>query len=192
MRHTTVIALSALVLAFAEAPALAADDASLFAGSIFQSLAAIIAFVLLLFILGKYAWGPILQGLQDREQKIKHDLEAAELANRKAQDTLAEYEEKLAEAHAEARRLLDDARGDADRLRQRLQRETEDEIARLRDRAKEEIGQARNQAVQDLYTEAAQLSIAAAEKILRRQIHEDDARSLVEASLHELEQTQPR
>lgn len=161
---------------------------NLFAGTLWQSGAAIVAFLILLFVLTKYAWGPILTGLQEREGKIKADLAQAEAANKAAQQTLADYERKLAEAHAEARKLVEQAKGDAEKVRQRLASETEAEIAKMRQRATAEIGQAKTQAVQELYDRAAELSIAVAEKVLGRNITDADTQALVDRSLRELDE----
>lgn len=143
-------------------------------------------FLLLLIVLSKFVWPHILNGLQAREERIRHDLAAAEAANREAQTTLADYKKQLAEAHAEARRLIDQARIDADSTRQRLIADTETEAARLRKRAAEEIEQAKNAATQELYAKAAELSVAVAEKILQRQITDADNQRLIEQSLAEL------
>jgi F-type H+-transporting ATPase subunit b len=148
----------------------------------------LILFVLLVVVLGKFVWPPILQGLQAREDKIRGDIEGAEAANRKAQQTLADFERKLAEAHAEARKLIDQARLDAEAVRGRLAAQTEAEIARMRESAKKEIKGARDQAVQELYAKASELSVAVAEKILQRQITDADTQALVDRSLKELDQ----
>ena len=161
---------------------------NLFAGTLWQSGAAIVAFLIVLVILTKYAWKPILTGLQDRENKIRQDLAQAEAANKSAQQTLADYERKLTEAHAEARKLLEQAKVDADKVRQRLAGETEAEIAKLRERAAAEIGQAKSQAVQELYSRAAELSVVFAEKVLQRNITDADTQSLVNNSLRELDE----
>ncbi|HVL30378.1 MAG TPA: F0F1 ATP synthase subunit B [Sphingomicrobium sp.] len=166
----------------------AGEKENLFAGTLYQSGAAIAAFVILLVVLTKYAWGPILKGLQEREEKIKGDLAQAEAAQKAAKQTLADYEKKLAEAHAEARRLIELAKGDAEKVRQRLVGETEAEIARLRERATAEIRQAKTQAVQELYAQAADLSVAIAEKVLQRSIRDADTQALVDRSLRELDE----
>ena len=147
----------------------------------------LILFVGLLIVLGKFVWPKIILGLEAREGKIRGDIEGAEAANKKAQQTLADYERKLAEAHAEARKLVDQARGDAEKVRQQLAAQTEAEIAKMRDRAKAEISQARHQAVQELYAKASELSIAVAEKILQRQVTDTDTQAMVERSLKEMD-----
>jgi F-type H+-transporting ATPase subunit b len=166
--------------------AAAGGKEDLFAGTLYQSGAAIVAFTILLLVLRAKAWGPILKGLQDREAKIKQDLAAAEAANQAAKQTLVDYEKRLAEAHAESRRLIDQARGDAEKVRQRLAGETEAEIARMRQQATAEISQAKRQAVQEISSLAARLSIDVAGKVLGRQITDADTQVLVDRSLREL------
>lgn len=164
------------------------EKGNLFAGSVWQSMAAIIAFVLLFLILKSKAWGPILKGLQERENKIRYDLQEAEDKATQANATLDEYQTKLKEAHAEAQKLVDQARKDAEAVRARLVSETEEEIARLKDRAQSEITQAKQAAVQALYAQTAQLATAVAGKLLKREISDNDAQSLVDESLQELDQ----
>jgi len=164
------------------------EAASPMAGTLWQSLAAIVAFLLLFAVLYKYAWGPILSGLQAREEKIRNDLSEAERANAEAKKTLEEYKQKLAEAETEARRVLDQAREDGEQLRQRLRSETEDILVQQRQQASDEIRLAKHQAVEDLYAQAANLATAVAGKILQREIGEQDTQRLVDESLNELEQ----
>lgn len=147
----------------------------------------LVLFLLLLWVLGKFVWPHVFQGLQAREEKIRHDITGAEKANREAQQTLEQYKQQLAEAHAEARQLVDQARSDGEALRGRMLADAEKDIARLKERATEEIQQARQQAVQELHDHAARLAVSVASKILQREITEDDNRRLVEQSLSELE-----
>jgi len=147
----------------------------------------LILFLGLLIVLGKFVWPSILKGLQDREKKIREDLTGAEDANAQAQQTLADYEQKLADAHAEARKLLDQARNEGEQLRRKLQADAEAEIASLRDRASNEIGQAKTEAVQELYAHAGQLAVAVAEKILQRQIDDADTQKLFDESLKQMD-----
>jgi len=146
-----------------------------------------VLFIVLLLFLRKFVWPQIISGLDAREGKIRSDIEAAALANEKAQQTLADYEKKLAETHAETRALMEQARGDAESLRQRLMADAEEDVTRLRQRATQEIQQAQQKAVQELYARSAELATAVASKVLQRQINDADAEGLVEESLSELE-----
>ena len=145
-------------------------------------------FLILLFVLGKFVWPHVLQGLQAREAKIRSEIESAEAANQQAKETLDEYQQKLAAAHAEARQLVDQARQDADAVRKRMISETEQEISRMRQRATDQIDQAKQAAVQDLYDRSADLAVSIAGKLLQREIAEQDARQLIDNSLDEMEE----
>lgn len=174
------------------APVLASDAAegdkpSLLSPDLGSAVWSIVLFVLILLVLGKFVWPAILKALQDRETKIREDLEKARQANEQAQATLTQYEQKLAEARAESRQLLDQARADAEELRGKLTGQTEQEIARMRQQATDQIRLAKQQAVQDLYAKAADLTTDIAAKVLQREINEDDARRLVEQSMQQLD-----
>lgn len=187
--------LSLCIIAVNAASTFAADDAhahgehapTLWDGSIYQSIAAIIAFVILFFLLKAKAWGPIISGLQDRENKIREDLASAETARDEATAKTAELDAKLAEAHTEARSIIDQSRADAEAVAAKLKSETEADIQRMKERATGEIETAKQQAVQDLYAKSATLAVAVAEKILNRQIDASDTQTLVDQSLAELD-----
>jgi F-type H+-transporting ATPase subunit b len=162
------------------------DAVTPFAGTIFQSAAAVIVFLILLGILKWKAWGPILKGLQDRENKIKHDLAEAERAARQATATLAEYHTKLAAAQAEARSIIEKSKLDAERVAAQVQEETRQELAQQKTRALAEIQYAKEQAVSDLYAQAAEIGTHVASRILKREIRPQDQQQLVQESLQQL------
>lgn len=170
-------------------PILAAADgeANLLGFNWLEAAFNLLLFIILLVLLSKFAWPHILTGLEAREEKIRHDITSAEKANHDAQQTLEQYKQQLAEAHAEARKLVDQARADGEALRGRMLADAEKEIGRLKQRATDDIQQARQQALQELHDHTAQLAVAVAEKILQRQIDESDNRRLVDQSLAELD-----
>ncbi len=158
-------------------------EESVFAGTIAQSIAAIIVFSILFALLYKFAWGPILKGLQDRENKIRHDLEHAENSAKQATATLEEYRAQLATAHDEVRKVIEQGRADAERLRAQLTEQTQAEINSMRVRAQAEILAAKEQAISELQTQYATVATEVAAKILRRQITNEDQKQLVADSL---------
>lgn len=188
LKHLLVVAAMLGYAGLAFAADTGGEKGNVMSGAIYQSITAIIAFVLLFVILAKFAWGPILKGLQDRENKIKADLEAAEINNNEAKATLEEYKKQLADAQVEARSIIDKAVKDAEAAKQRAVSETEQEIQKVNARAKHEIELAKDKALQELYAQTAQLATLVAEKILQRQIDGQDTQQLVEQSLKELEQ----
>ncbi len=177
------LALAGRVLAATEAGEAAP---SVFAGTLAQSIAAMIVFLLLLAILWKAAWGPILKGLQDRENKIKADLEHAEAAAKDANATLAQYKQQLADAQAEVRKIIDQGRAAADRLAAQLKDQAQADITRIRQRAQRDIKTAKEQAISEVYAQTAMLATQVAGKILQRQINAEDQQRLVQESLDEL------
>lgn len=147
----------------------------------------LVLFLGLWLVLGTMVWPKIVAALEARQAKIKGDIQDAQAANAAAQKTLADYQQKLSEAHAEARKLVDQARKDSESVRARLTSETDAELAKARQRATDEINQAKNGAVQELYAKSAVLAVAVAEKILARQISESDTGKLIEQTLAELQ-----
>ncbi len=158
-----------------------------FAGTLYQSIAAVLVFVLLVVVLRRYAWGPILKGLQDRENKIKTDLEQAQAKADQAQDTLSQYQQRLAEAQDEAAKVIDEARTQAQRIAATLKDQTQAEIEQMRSRAQADINAAKQQAIQEIYTQAADLTTAVASRILQREINTQDHQQLIQESLGALE-----
>ena len=147
----------------------------------------LIVFALLLAVLGKYAWGPIASGLKAREDKIRGDIANAEAARKRAEETLARYNQQLAIAEAQVREILAKAQQDAERMATNMKMQAQQEAEEAKQRATRDIEQARKNAVTDIYAQAADLSTTIAEKILRRNLNADDQRALVESSLQQLQ-----
>ena len=150
-------------------------------------LATIIIFVLLVAVLGKYAWGPILSGLKAREEKIRKDIADAEAARARAEATLREYNQQLATAEQKVREMIAKATADAEQLAASIRARAQQESEETKDRAMRDIENAREQALAEIYAQTAELSTQIAEKILRRNLNPDDQRELVNRSLQELE-----
>ncbi|MEX0746335.1 MAG: F0F1 ATP synthase subunit B [Phycisphaeraceae bacterium] len=178
------------LLVLAAEPAAGEEAASLFEGTFWQSLAAVLAFLILLAILTRYAWAPIINALQQREAKIRGDLEQAERAQQQASATLAEYKAQLAEARKEAQQMIDQSRTEANRAAAQIKDQAQTDIGQMRQRAEREITAAKEQAIAELYEQTATLATSVAGQILGREISADDQRDLVEQSLSKLGQTQ--
>ena len=168
---------------------LAAEDVTPFAGTIYQAVAAAVVFIVVLIVLKKTAWGKILQGLQDRETRIKNDLEGAERSAKEAQKTLNEYQQQLAAANDEVRQVIDQGRADAQKIAAQIKQQAQDEIGQMRNRAESEIAAAKEQALNEIYAETATLATEVAGRILKRQISVEDQQQLVQDALAELTRT---
>lgn len=175
--------------------ALAADEASSGnKGSILppikQGLPAMIAawivFLVVFAVLARVAWPLILKGLSEREQKIREEIEAAEMARKQAKDALEEYERSLAQARAEAQKMLEKTRAQQQQLADELRAKADAELAAMKDKARRDIEAAKRSALAEIYNSAGDLAAAAAGKILRREVNAGDTRRLVEETLGEL------
>ncbi|HOA75462.1 MAG TPA: F0F1 ATP synthase subunit B [Phycisphaerae bacterium] len=183
-----------LVSILALAPAVWAADAahgdgkiSPFTGDLGNAIWTLLIFGLVLFVLGKFAWGPILTGLQRRERFIRESLETAKRDREAAEARLREYEQKLAEAREEASRLVEEGRRDAEVTRRKIEEEARAASEAMIERAKREIGVARDTALRDLYETSAELATSMASGILRRQITPEDHSRMVQDALAQLQ-----
>lgn len=189
---TSALRISGLALsaaAFAATSASAAEGGATggpFEGNIGVALWTLIIFALVIFVLGRYAWGPILGGLQAREKFIRESLEKAKADRVAAETRLQEYTDKLLAARGEATAIVDEARRDADVVKRRIEEEGRAEANALIERARREIGIAKETAVKELYILAAQLTTQAASKVLRREIQPSDHERLIRDAMREL------
>ncbi len=143
----------------------------------------LIIFGILLFVLAKYAWKPILEGLDNREKSIAKNIDDAKTSNEKAQALLAQYEHKLRAAGDEASRLIAEARIDAEKARERIVSEAKEEAQRQRDRAIAEINAARDAAVRELAEKSVDSAVMLASRIVGKSLKPDDHARLIEQSL---------
>ncbi len=140
-----------------------------------------------IFILVKYVFPRIMQGLDDRENKILGEIESAENARAEAEKAKAEFEKALADARREAAEMVSKARADAKAAGDELRARNEQELAEMKRKAREEINSARADAVASLHAEASMLATQIAGKILQREISAVDQQRLLEESLLELQ-----
>lgn len=165
----------------------AAAEPSLFAGDIGNALWTLIIFLLVVFVLGKFAWGPLLGALQQRETFIREALADAKRDREEAEARLAEYSRKLDEARAEASKIVDEGRRDGEAVKGRIEREAREEGDRMIERAKREIDLAKSAAIKELYGKTAEMATEIATKVVRREISAADHERLIEEALESFE-----
>jgi F-type H+-transporting ATPase subunit b len=139
-----------------------------------------ISFAVLFFVMWKFALPAVRTMVENREQRIRGDLERAEHARTEAESALGDYQRQLADARAEAGRIIDEARQAADQVRRDLVARAETDAAELRARSQEDIRLATERAMADLRVQVADLSIDLAEKIVERSLDRDTQRALIE------------
>ena len=133
-----------------------------------------VIFVLLIFLLKKYAWGPILKAVNDREQGIKDALDSAEAAKKEMQSLQADNEKIMKEARAERDSLLKEARDLKNSMISQAKDEAKSEAQKIIESANEAILNEKNAAVSDIKKQVASLSIEIAEKLLKEKLSDDN------------------
>lgn len=150
------------------------------------AVTALVVFLVAFTVLRIKVWPMIVQGLDDRENKIRGEIASAEEAREQAKAALAEYESSLSTARQEATEMISKAKADAKAAADELRSRNDAELADLKNRARTEIESAKKAAISELHAEAAVLAAAIAGKILQREVSVDDQQQLVNEALSEL------
>ncbi len=146
----------------------------------------LVSFVILVVILSRIGWRPMLEAIQAREQQVAASVAEATKLKEQAEALLAEHRAKLAGAEAEIRAMMEEARRRAEQLQAELLAQARQEAEQLRRQAQEDIARARDEALQDLFERTAELVADVAARILPRHLSEQEHRQLVEEALQEL------
>ncbi|MGB0716528.1 MAG: F0F1 ATP synthase subunit B [Phycisphaerae bacterium] len=157
-----------------------------FAGDIGNMIWSLVIFLLVLFMLGKFAWPPILKGLQDREKFIVESLESAKRDRDEAQKILAEHEERISKAREEASAIVEEGRRDAEVLRRSIEDDARAEAQKIADRTKQELELAKDNAIKQLYDLSGKLGTEIASRIIKKEIRAEDHERLIAESIDEL------
>ncbi len=166
----------------------AADEgqSNLFAGDIGNAVWTLVIFLLVLLILGKFAWGPLLSGLQQREEFIRRSLQEAKDDREAAEARLQEYEAKLADAGAQATEIVDKGKREAEKASASIEEKARSEADKMVERARREIDLAKQSAIKDLYATSSDLATEIAARILQRELNAQDHERLISESIKEL------
>ena len=139
----------------------------------------LVIFLLLLFVLAKFAFPPILWYAAAREKRIQESLDEAKRTRAEAESLLAQQRQELAAAKHEALQLVAEARLGADKVRDEMLTRARTEQSEILARAKDEIGRERDLAIESVRREAVDLTIAAASKLIERRLGGEEDRRLV-------------
>ena len=141
----------------------------------------IISFVVLFYLLVRFAFPPVRKMMEERTNRIRKDLDDAERVRSEAETILSDYQRQLADARGEANRVIEEARQTADRLRADLMQRAEAEVSELRRRSEDDIRAAQQQALADLQASVKSLVIELAEKVVERNLDRDTNTALIES-----------
>ena len=184
------VTLSGLLLAVpamaAEGEGHAEETFNIFNGDLGNVFWTLLIFGLVLVVLRAYAWGPLLGVLQQREDFIRNALESAKSDREAAEARLAEYEQRLKEARAQATEIVEEGRRDAEETKRRIEDHAHAEAEQILSRARREIEIATETATKELYTLSGRLATQIASQILSRELNAKDHERLIEDSIAEL------
>ena len=147
----------------------------------------LVAFVICLVVLKKYAFGPIQKGIDARRDHIRASIDEADRARAEARSLLEEHRQLIRDAKSEAESILSETRKVAEVQREQMREETEEERLRRLDETKRQIEQATKQALGEIRREVASLSMLAAEKITRKTLTDKDQQRLIDEALAEID-----
>ncbi len=151
-------------------------------------IAQIINFAILVAILAKFAYKPLVKTLEERQNRIAGDLENAERERKLAENLKREYQDQLAQARTQAQAIVEKATKLADQTKEEILTEARNENARLLKAAQEEIAREKESAVAELRKEMVTLSVAAASKIIGQNMDSQTNAKLVSDFINKLDE----
>jgi F-type H+-transporting ATPase subunit b len=150
----------------------------------------IVCFLVVLFVLKRWAFGPIQNTIDTRRKRIEETIAEADHARDEAKRLLEEHRQLIGQAKSQSEEILAEARRLADSQRERVRTETEDDRQRRLEETRRQIDQATHQALGQIREEVGKLSVAAAEKITRKSLDEKDQQRLIDEALAEIDFSQ--
>jgi F-type H+-transporting ATPase subunit b len=150
----------------------------------------IVCFLVVLFVLSKYAFGPVQKMIDTRRERIQQAITEADNARQEARNLLEEHRKLIGQAKSESEEILADARRVADAQRERVREETEEDRQRRLEETRRQIEQATTQALGQIRDEVGRLSMIAAEKITKKTLTESDQQRLIDEALAEIDFSQ--
>ena len=145
----------------------------------------LVVFVGLLFVLWKFAWGPLIDAIDAREANVREAHEGAQRARNEAERLVEEHRNKLDLAQDEVREILEEARRDAQHTSQEILRKAEQEAQATQERSLRDVERATEQALREIAEQAAAMVTQTAARVVQSAVDEQQHRQLIEASLGE-------
>ncbi|SRR6056297_254932 len=150
----------------------------------------IITFIVLLLILWKAAWKPIVEALDARSEKIRGDIEAAEKSRLEAEKLFEEHRQMMDKAKDDAQQVIADGKNDAEKLKNSIVEKANQEAKDMVERARKEITLAKDKALTEIQAEVVTLTTEIASKVISKNLNPDDQKALVEEALEKLRTVQ--
>lgn len=150
----------------------------------------VVAILILMFLLKRYALGPVMKVMNERSEHIEQQITTAEQHRAEAEKLVAEQKEALSQARQEAKDLLERARAQKEREAEEIIRDARERAERMISEAKSEIVSEKEQAIQELRDEVGTLSVMLASKMIEKEIKAKDQSALVKKYLNQVGELQ--
>ncbi len=163
---------------------------SLFSVDFGLSVWTLLTFLTLLFILGRYAWKPLLGALDARERGIQDNIDEARRQREEAGKLLAQHREQLAEGRRQAQAVVAETRAAAEKLRKELEAKAREDTQAMLANARREIERERKAAVEAVRTESVDVALAVASRLLGERLDADRDRQLATSYIDDLTESE--
>jgi F-type H+-transporting ATPase subunit b len=147
----------------------------------------ILTFLLLVFVLAKFAWKPLLKMLQDREDMVRSSLEDAEKAKSELERLNEESEAIMAKARSEAQSILADGKAAAEKVKDDIIAKSKEQANKIREDAGNQFQVEKDKAISEIKKEVVNLTLSVAEKLIQKNLSDADNKSLIEESLKKVQ-----
>ncbi|MUK89655.1 F0F1 ATP synthase subunit B [Ornithinibacillus sp. L9] len=143
-------------------------------------------FIVLLFLVGKFAWGPVMNMMQKREEYVANEIESAEKSRAEAEKAAKEATEQLKQTKQEAQKIIEDAKNAGVKQERDIIESARLEATRIKEAAQEEIQNEKEKALQALQDQVASLSVLIASKVIEKELNEQDQEKLINDYIKEV------
>lgn len=163
-----------------------------FAGYPPDSICAVVAFVLLLSVLGKFAWKPMLAGLNARQQYIEKQIANAEKTKNDALNVLADYQKKVDNIEHQGKQIIDRHTKQAEKQSLEIIENGKDHVEDMKTKAHADILRQQNMAQAELWTQAGEIILELGKEVFDKALNEDDNQKLIDSAIKQLNDEEER
>ncbi len=149
-------------------------------------IAQLVVFIILLFLLKKFAWKPLMGIMKEREEHIASEIDTAEKNRAEAERLAKEAQDEIRNTRAQAQQIIEDAKQTAKEQEQSIVLAARTEADRIKEAARVEIQQERDKAIQALQDQVASLSVKIASKVIEKELSEKDQEKLISEYIKEV------
>ncbi|SET24253.1 F-type H+-transporting ATPase subunit b [Salinibacillus kushneri] len=149
-------------------------------------IVSLLTFIILLYFLKKFAWGPLMNVMKEREDHIANEIDTAEKNRQEAERLAEEAKENIRNTRQEAQQIVEDAKQTAKEQEQSIIHAARNEADRIKETARQEIEQEKDKAITALQDQVASLSVRIASKVIEKELSEKDQEELINEYIKEV------